>query len=92
MTVQADINRQDQFQSDLSANTILDDTAPTRVACQETARGEQQIYKTAQFWAEKLGTGRVLSNKFGTGSAPEKGVWNEIIEIRTGGRHQPQCR
>ena len=81
MTVQADINRQDQFQSDLSANTILDDTAPTRVACQETARGEQQIYKTAQFWAEKFGTGRVLSNKFGTGSTPEKGVWNEIIKI-----------
>jgi hypothetical protein len=60
---------------------ILDDTTPTRVACQETARGEQQIYKTAQFWAEKFGTVRVLSNKFGTGSAPEKGVWNEIIKI-----------
>ena len=59
----------------------MDDTAPTRVACQETARGEQQIYKTAQFLAEKFGTGRVLSNKFGTGSAPEKGVWNEIIKI-----------
>ena len=54
---------------------------PTRVACQETARGEQQIYKTAQFLAEKFGTGRVLSNKFGTGSTPEKGVWNEIIKI-----------
>ena len=25
---------------------------PTRVACQETARGEQQIYKTAQLGAE----------------------------------------
>ena len=59
----------------------MDDTAPTRVACQETARGEQQIYKTAQFWAEKFDTGRVLSNKFGTGSAPEKGVWNEIIKV-----------
>ncbi len=54
---------------------------PTRVACQETARGEQQIYKTAQFGAEKFGTVKVLANKFGTGSAPEKGVWNEIIKI-----------
>ena len=54
---------------------------PTRVACQETARGEQQIYKTAQFWAEKLGTDRVLSDKFGTGSVLEKGAWNEIIKI-----------
>ena len=60
---------------------IMADTAPTRVACQETARGKQQIYKTALFWAEKLGTGRVLSNKFGTGSVPEKGVWNEIIKV-----------
>ncbi|HBA69838.1 MAG TPA: hypothetical protein DCZ40_10860 [Lachnospiraceae bacterium] len=59
----------------------MDDTAPTRVACQETARGEQQIYKIAQFGAEKFGTGRVLSDKFETGSAPEKGAWNEIIKI-----------
>lgn len=59
----------------------MDDTAPTRVACQETARGEQQIYKNVQFWAEKFGIGRVLSDKFGTGSAPEKGVRNEVIKI-----------
>ena len=69
----------------------MDDTAPTRVACQETARGEQQIYKTAQFGVEKFGTGRVMSNKFGNGLVTEKGAENEIIKIRTGGCHQFKC-
>ena len=64
---------------------------PTRVACQETARGEQQIYKTVQFGAEKFDTGRVMSNKFGNGLVTEKEAGNEIIKIRTGGCHQFKC-
>ena len=45
-------------------------------------KGENSRFiKPPDFGAEKFGTGMVLSNKFGTGSAPEKGVWNEIIKV-----------
>ena len=45
-------------------------------------QGENSRFiKPPDFGVEKFGTGMVLSNKFGTGSAPEKGVWNEIIKV-----------
>ncbi len=34
---------------------------------QTRSRGEQQIYKNAQFGADKLGADRALSDKFGIG-------------------------
>ena len=34
---------------------------------QTRSRGEQQIYKNAQFGADKLGADRALSDKFGMG-------------------------
>lgn len=51
MTVQADINRQDHFK-EIGA-PILDDTAPTRVACQGNSEGRTATIKIAQEWAEK---------------------------------------